>query len=84
MIIVLGLVVVMPRNDGGHVVFAALASQFTFEYGKSIVIAKILRYRNFLGAQFSAWFDDTEGDVNGCTVEVGSAPSAPSLSLTEL
>lgn len=27
---------------------------------------------------------DTEGDANGCTVEVGSAPSALSLSLTEL
>lgn len=34
--------------------------------------------------QFSAWPDDTEGGANGCAEEFGSAPSALSLSLTEL
>lgn len=52
--------------------------------GSRRVIGSMLFLGNFLEDQFSVWPDDREGDANGCTVEFGSAPSALSLSLTEL
>lgn len=87
-----------PVGDADEVTRQPQAGRVWFTLGKSHIITVVpgdgSAYDQHLGDQAQSDYSlliwrsaspgDTEGDANGCTVEVGSAPSALSLSLTEL